>query len=124
VIEGQTLWLLPSMIPAAHRPAPDDPRLRVTLATTDGSVRFEYQPPGQSAPEQFAPSAAWIRIRTEIEPGFQTDRRFARVDTSYSTEPGGMTLGALAEGPRALVIVPNSGRRHGLRRPLSRPHFS
>jgi hypothetical protein len=98
LIDGQTLWLLPSMIPAAHRPSPDDPRLRVKLATTDGSVRFEYQPPGQSVPEQFAPSAAWIRIRTEIEPGFQTDRRFARVDTSYSTEPGGMTLGALAEG--------------------------
>ena len=97
LVDGQTLWLLPSTIPAAHRPAPDDQRLRLTLATTDGSVRFAYQPPGQAVAEQFAPSAAWIRIRTEIDPAFQTDRRLARVDTSYSIEPGGMTLGALAE---------------------------
>jgi len=86
------------VIPAGHRPAPTDPRLRVTLVIADGSTRFAYQPPGQPEPELFAPSAAWIRIRTEIEPAFQTDRRFARVDTSYSTEPGGTPLGAFAEG--------------------------
>lgn len=34
---------------------------------------------------------------TEIEPGFQTDRRFARVDTSYSAKPGGPTLAGIAE---------------------------
>ena len=39
-----------------------------------GYPRLAYQPPGQPEPEHFAPSAAWIRIRTEIEPGFQTDR--------------------------------------------------
>jgi hypothetical protein len=85
------------MIPAAHRPPPDDPRLQVTLTVADNNVRFVYQPPGQATPEFFAPSAAWIRIRTEIEPAFQTDRRFARVDTSYSVDPGGQALGDLAE---------------------------
>lgn len=92
------MWLLSSVIPVARRPAPDDPRLRVRLMIADGSLRFGCQPPGQAEPEQFAPSAAWIRIRTEIEPGFQTDRLFARVDTSYSFKPGGPTLAAIAEG--------------------------
>jgi len=97
LVDGQDLWLLPSVIPAAYRPAPDDPRLRVRLITPEGTPRFAYQPPGQAEPEHFAPSAAWIRIRTEIEPGFQTDRRFARVDTSYSAKPGGPTLAGIAE---------------------------
>jgi hypothetical protein len=96
LVDGRDLWLLPSAIPAAHRPAPDDPRLRVRLVVADGSPRFAYQPPGQEQAEDFAPSAAWIRIRTEIEPGFQTDRRFARVDTSYSVEPGGPPLAEIA----------------------------
>lgn len=96
--EGQELWLLPNVIPAAHRPSPDDPRLWVTLVNEEGAVRFSYQPPSQDQPEQFAPSAAWRRIRQEIEPGFQTDRRFARVDASYSREPGGPTLGEVADG--------------------------
>jgi hypothetical protein len=60
-------------------------------------VRLSYKPPNEDEAEQFAPSAAWRRIRQEIEPGFQTDRRFARVDASYSREPGGPTLGTLAE---------------------------
>ncbi len=97
LVDGQDLWLLPSVIPAAYRPAPDDPRLRVRLMVAEGTPRLTYQPPGQPEPEHFAPSAAWIRIRTEIEPGFQTDRRFARVDTSYSAEPGGPTLAGIAE---------------------------
>ena len=97
LVDGQDLWLLPSVIPAAYRPAPDDPRLRVRLMIAEGTPRLAYQPPGQPEPEHFAPSAAWIRIRTEIEPGFQTDRRFARVDTSYSAEPGGPTLAGIAE---------------------------
>ena len=97
LVDGQDLWLLPSVIPAAYRPAPDDPRLRVRLMIAEGTPRLAYQPPGQTEPEHFAPSAAWIRIRTEIEPGFQTDRRFARVDTSYSAEPGGPTLAGIAE---------------------------
>ncbi len=97
LVEGQELWLVPNVIPAAHRPSADDVRLRVRLVTVDGSVRFAYQPPGQDEAEYFAPSAAWIRIRTNVETGFQTDRRFARVDTSYSVEPGGPTLAELAE---------------------------
>lgn len=94
--DGQDVWFLPTAIPAGHRPAADDPRLRVRLMIADGTPRFAYQPPGKDEPEYFAPSAAWIRIRSEIEAGFQTDRRFARVDTSYSVEPGGPALGALA----------------------------
>jgi hypothetical protein len=34
--EGQELWLRPSVIPVAHRPSPDDPRLRVTLVNEEG----------------------------------------------------------------------------------------
>jgi hypothetical protein len=97
LVDGQDLWLVPSAIPAAHRPNPDDLRLRVVLSIIDGNARFAYQPPGEDAVEYFAPSAAWHRIRTVVEPGFQTDRRFSRVDTSYSVEPRGPTLGDLAE---------------------------
>jgi hypothetical protein len=97
LVDGQDLWLLASVIPAAHRPAPEDPRLRVRLIVQESTPRLAYQPPGQAEPEYFAPSAAWIRIRTEIEPGFQTERRFARVDTSYSAKPGGPTLAGIAE---------------------------
>jgi hypothetical protein len=95
--DGQDLWFSPGFVAAAHRPVADDLRLRVRLVIGDSGVRFAYQPPGQDEPEYFAPSAAWIRIRTEIEPDFQTDQRFASVDVRYSVEPGGPTLGAIAE---------------------------
>jgi hypothetical protein len=97
LVEGQELWLLPSVIPAADRPAANDPRLRVTLVTDAGGAKLAYQPPGQADAELFAPSAVWRRIRQEIDPSFQTAQRFARVDLSYSCEPGGISLGDLAE---------------------------
>ena len=93
--DGDSLWLSPAILPAGVRPAsPDDPRLRVTLGLDGGRATLLYQPSRTS--EELTPSKAWNRIRRELEPTHSGTRARA-VNDAFTKEPGGKTLGELAE---------------------------
>jgi hypothetical protein len=94
--DGDTLWFVPSIVPAAHRPAANDARLRAKLVNQDGRWAVEYRPAPDADVMLLAPASAWNAARGAIEPGYEGDR-FRAVHDCFSLEPGGPTLGELAE---------------------------
>ena len=75
----------------------DDPRLRVTLDTTESQPRFRWTNP-EGVEHVLSPSAAWSDIIRSIDPEFpEPRRRYRSVYRRYSRTPGGEPLGDLAE---------------------------
>lgn len=95
--DGDEIWFVPTIVPAgAHRPEADDPRLRAKLVNQDGRWVVEYQPAADQPTLTLAPASAWNAARAALEPGYQGDR-FRAVHDCFTFEPGGPTLGELAE---------------------------
>lgn len=93
--DGMELWLLPSVLPAAVRPAPDDTRLRLTLKVDGGAATVLWDPLGEGATELSA-SRAPSAIRQLLDQSYTSDRARA-VHDALALEPGGPSLGELAE---------------------------
>jgi hypothetical protein len=79
--DGDTLWLVPNILPAAVRPPADDPRLRVTLRINDGRATLLYQPDASQDVEELTPSTAWNRSADSSSP------RMPERDIGPSTTP-------------------------------------
>jgi hypothetical protein len=94
--DGTDLWFSPAILPAAHRPELGDERLRAKLVDNAGRWNVEYRPHPEAPAEVLSPASAWNAARAAIEPGYEGDRLRA-VHDCFSLEPGGPTLGEIAE---------------------------
>jgi hypothetical protein len=97
--DGQKLWLHPSVFAAAdkHLFDPENVVFQLILVVSNGKPMFRWRPT-PSAPEQLlSPSRAWFSIFGHVLPGKYTNAVASPVFNHYSLEPGGPTLGEIAE---------------------------
>lgn len=97
LVDGQDLWLRRYILRKGRGDGleDDDRRLRFRLKVDGGIPRVLYQPIENGEIDELAPSKARDRVLQELQPGFK--RLGARaVHDTFSTEPGGKTLGELA----------------------------
>jgi hypothetical protein len=97
LVDGQDLWLRRYILRKGRGDGleDDDRRLRFRLKVAGGIPRVLYQPIENGEIDELAPSKARDRVLQELQPGFK--RLGARaVHDTFSTEPGGKTLGELA----------------------------
>jgi hypothetical protein len=96
---GQKLWLHPSIFQADDRHLfdPDNPIFQLTLDLSEGSPKFRWRRSPDAPEELLWPSFAWFPILQEVLPGKHTDEVATSVYNRYSLEPGGPTLGEVAE---------------------------
>jgi hypothetical protein len=95
--DGTVLWLRRRKLQKGRGAAlsDDDPRLRFTLKLDGNQPRVLYQPSADVPVEELPASRARDRATQVIDPTFTRSESTA-VNDSFSTEPGGKTLGELA----------------------------
>jgi hypothetical protein len=96
---GQTLWLHPNMFQAdeKHLFDPDNSVFKVKLDVSEGRPMFRWRRSPDASDELLSPSLAWFPIFQELLPGKYPDEFHTPVYSRYSLEPGGPTLGEVAE---------------------------
>jgi hypothetical protein len=95
---GQKLWLHPNVFSPdeKHLFDPNNPIFELRLDVSTGRPMFAWRRSPEAPEELFFPSVAWFPIFEELLPGKYSDVPTA-VHNRYSLEPGGPTLGEIAE---------------------------
>jgi hypothetical protein len=96
---GQKLWLHPSIFAPddKHLFDPTNPIFEVTLDLSEGKPMFRWRPSPDAPQELLVPSAAWWSIFQQLLPDAYPEPFYVPVHSRYSLEPGGPTLGEVAE---------------------------
>ncbi len=102
LVDGQTLYLHKTVLPAAHRDLYDPLRtpFQVTIRVTNGSPKFAWRPDPDAAEQEFSPSAIAHELYKALIDDWNGDPFSTAVATSFTIEPNGKTLAdvALDEG--------------------------
>ena len=103
--DGDPLWLTPTMLPPAIRPAADDERLRLTLRFQGGRASLLYQRDGTSPAEEFTPSTAWNRVNRGMTLSFMKKGVY-RLGTRTVEMPGlGMDVKTIGPDNHLRLVV-------------------
>ena len=96
---GQKLWLHPNIFAPdeKHLFDPNNPIFGVTLDLSEGRPMFRWCRSPGSPDELLVPSAAWWSILQQLLPEKYAEPFYVPVHSRYSLEPGGPTLGEVAE---------------------------
>jgi hypothetical protein len=96
---GQKLWLHPTAFAAAdkHLFDPENVVFQVSLEVRDGKPMFRWRRAPDAPEKVLSPSRAWFPIFQEVLPGKYMNEVASPVFNHFSLEPGGPTLGEIAE---------------------------
>lgn len=102
LVDGQTLYLHKTVLPAAHRDLydPSKPAFQVTVRVNDGPTKFAWRPDADTPEQEFSPSAIAHELYKAVLDDWTGEPFSTAVATSFTVEPNGKTLAdvALDEG--------------------------